>query len=142
VGDFTMNELIIEKKARLERCIKQVKVYYSQASNLSFEEDFLKQDAIAINIQRACELAIDIANIAIKEKKLGLPSSSRDSFVLLFEAGLIDKAFKDKLCKMVGFRNVLVHAYQNLDLKLMKNLIEENLLEDLVIFSAEILRKV
>jgi uncharacterized protein YutE (UPF0331/DUF86 family) len=137
-----MNELIIEKKVRLERCLMQVKAYYSQASDLSFEEDFLKQDAIAINLQRACELAIDIANIAIKEKKLGLPSSSRDSFVLLFEAGLIDKASMDKLCKMVGFRNILVHAYQDLDLKLMKKLIEDKLLEDLVVFSAEMLRKV
>ncbi len=136
-----MNELILEKKARLERCLKQVKSYYSQTSKLSFEEDFLKQDAIAINIQRACELTIDIANIAIKEKKLGLPSSSRDSFVLLFEAGLIDKAFADKLCKMVGFRNVLVHAYQDLDLELMKKLIDENLLDDLVQFSAKIMKK-
>ena len=137
-----MNEIIIEKKARMERCIKQIKAYYSEPSRLTFEEDFLKQDAIAINLQRVCELAIDIANVAIKEKKLGLPSSSRESFILLFEAGLIDKKSADKLCKMVGFRNVLVHAYQDLDLKLMKKLIEENLLEDLVVFSAEIMRQV
>ncbi len=137
-----MNEIIIEKKARMERYIKQVKTYYSEPSRLTFEEDFLKQDAIAINLQRVCELAIDIVNVAIKEKKLGLPSSSRESFILLFEAGLIDKKSADKLCKMVGFRNVLVHAYQDLDLKLMKKLIEENLLEDLVVFSAEIMRQV
>lgn len=141
-GDFMMNEIIIEKKARMERCIKQIKTYYSEPSRLTFEEDFLKQDAIAINLQRVCELAIDIANVAIKEKKLGLPSSSRESFILLFEAGLIDKKSADKLCKMVGFRNVLVHAYRDLDLKLMKKLIEENLLEDLVVFSAEIMRQV
>ena len=137
-----MNEIIIEKKARMERYIKQIKTFYSEPSRLTFEEDFLKQDAIAINLQRVCELAIDIANVAIKEKKLGLPSSSRESFILLFEAGLIDKKSADKLCKMVGFRNVLVHAYQDLDLKLMKKLIEENLLEDLVVFSAEIMRQV
>ncbi len=44
--------------------------------------------AIALNVQRACELCIDIANHLIKTKKLGLPQDSKDSFSLLQRAAL------------------------------------------------------
>lgn len=65
-----VNELILAKKARLEQCVKQIYFYFHQPSTLPFEQNYLVQDAIAINLQRVCDLCIDIANIIIKEKKL------------------------------------------------------------------------
>ena len=68
-----MNDIVLNKKESIERCVRQIKRYYAMDSDVSFEEDYLKQDAIAINIQRACEQAIDLANYTIKVKKIGLP---------------------------------------------------------------------
>ena len=135
-----MNDIVLNKKESIERCIRKIRRYYAMDSDVSFEEDYLKQDAIAINIQRACEQAIDLANYTIKVRKLGLPKESRESFKLLAEERIISQGLAERLAKMIGFRNVLVHEYQSLDLQLMVDVIE-NHLDVLVRFTDEILKE-
>jgi len=124
-----MNEIILNKKVSIERCVQQIKRYYASPSDLPFETDYLKQDAIAMNLQRACELSIDIANHLIKLKKLGLPQDSRESFALLQHGGLIDAHMAASLQGMVGFRNILVHEYRKLDLNILIDVINHRLPE-------------
>jgi uncharacterized protein YutE (UPF0331/DUF86 family) len=128
-----MTDIILNKKDSIERCVGQIRSYYRLPSDVPFEEDYLRQDAIALNLQRACEQCIDLANHAIKVGKLGLPKESRDSFRLLAANGVIPKDLAAHLEGMVGFRNVLVHEYQHLDIKLMVDVIE-NKLDDLLMF--------
>ena len=132
-------DIILNKKASMERCIAQARAYYGRPSQEAFEKDFIRQDAIAINLQRAMELPIDIANHLIKEKKLGLPRESRESFALLERAGVISQDLSRKLQGMVGFRNILVHEYQKLELAIMIDVIE-NRLGDLADFSTLVLQ--
>ena len=134
-----MNDVVLNKKESIERCIRQIRNYYKLTTGQPFEEDYLRQDAIAINMQRACEQSIDLANYTIKVRKLGLPKESKDSFRLLAENKIIPRELADRLCKMIGFRNILVHEYQDLDLQLMIDVIE-NHLEDLLIFTDHILQ--
>ena len=94
-------DVILNKKESIERCIKQIKTYYAMQSTLPFEEDFFKQDAIAVNLQRACEQAIDIANHVIKKYKLGLPKSTKDSFVILSNSKIIPNELSVELQGMV-----------------------------------------
>lgn len=132
-----MFDSVLNKKDSIERCIQQIRHYYALPSERVFAEDFLKQDAIALNLQRACQLCIDLANLTIRKKKLGLPKESAESFLLLAEAGIIDELMAEKLKGMVGFRNILVHEYKKMDLSIMVDVIEHRL-EDLVIFAQEI----
>lgn len=132
-----MFDSVLNKKDSIERCIQQIRCYYALPSEQVFAEDFLKQDAIALNLQRACQLCIDLANLTIRKKKLGLPKESTESFLLLAEAGIIDELMAEKLKGMVGFRNILVHEYKKMDLSIMVDVIEHRL-EDLVIFAQEI----
>jgi len=134
-------DIILSKKASLERCITQVRAYYAQPSQEVFEKDFIRQDAIAINLQRAMEIAIDIANHLIKEKKLGLPKESKESFALIERAGIISADLSKKLQGMVGFRNILVREYHKLELSVMIDVIK-NRLSDLADFSALVLQAV
>ena len=71
-----MSDILLQKKANIERYIKQARDYYAVPSEKPLVEDFFKQDAIVINLQRACEQCIDMANHAIRVKKLGLPADS------------------------------------------------------------------
>ena len=135
-----MNDIILNKKESIERCVKQIYHYYNLTSEKSFEEDYLKQDAIALNLQRACEQAIDLANYVIKTKKLGLPKESKESFRILAKEKIVPETLATNLEKMVGFRNVLVHEYQKLDLKLMTEVIE-NHLEELIDFTNFIMQE-
>ena len=43
-----MNEVVLNKKISIERCIEQINTYYALDRGLPFEQDFLKQDAIAM----------------------------------------------------------------------------------------------
>lgn len=124
-----MNEILLNKKISIERCIEQIDKYYALQSDLPFETDHLRQDAICMNLQRACELAIDIANHLIKSKKLGLPQDSKDAFALLQRAGLISVEQMNTLQAMVGFRNILVHEYAGLDLDVVVDVIEHRMRE-------------
>lgn len=129
-----MNQVVLNKKVSIERCIAQARKYYAMKGEIPFQEDYLRQDAVALNVQRACEICIDIANHLIKTRKLGLPQDSKDSFSLLQRAGLIDEAMTAALRAMVGFRNILVHQYQRLDLDIMAEVVEHRL-DDLLAFS-------
>jgi uncharacterized protein YutE (UPF0331/DUF86 family) len=133
-----MNDVVLNKKESIERCLKQIRHYYQLPSKFDFTEDHLKQDAIAINMQRACEQAIDLANHVVRLKKLGIPKDSRDSFQLLVANEVIPKGLGDNLIKMIGFRNVLVHEYQQLDIDLMVDVIEHHL-DDLLDFTTHVL---
>lgn len=133
-----MNDIVLNKKESIERCVKQIQIYYKMPSELSFEEDFLKQDAIAVNLQRACEQIIDLANHVIKIKKLGIPKETRESFEILEREKIISHELAAKLKGMVGFRNTLVHQYQKLSIDLLKEVIENHLV-DLISFTDIIL---
>ncbi|MBI5193864.1 MAG: DUF86 domain-containing protein [Nitrospirae bacterium] len=129
-----MIDVVLNKKESIERCIKQIQLYYVRPSDVPFEEDYMKQDAIAINLQRAAEQAIDLANHVIKKRKLGLPKESRESFEILAAGHIIPQELSNKLKGMVGFRNILVHEYQEFDAGIMKDVIEHRL-DDLIAFT-------
>ena len=129
-----MSDIVWNKKESIERCIRQIRLYYALPGEVPFAENHLKQDAIAINMQRACEQAIDLANHTIKVRKLGLPKGSRESFRLLADNGIVPRDLATKLENMVGFRNTLVHEYQGLDIQLMVEVIEHHL-DDLLDFT-------
>ncbi len=135
-----MNDVLLNKKASIERCVAQIRRYYAQDRGLPFEEDHLTQDAVCMNLQRACELAIDMANHLIKTRKLGLPQHSKDTFQLLHDAGVIDDRQVAAMKAMVGFRNVLVHRYQELDLRILLDVVE-NRLDDLIDFTNDVMRE-
>ena len=127
-----MMDVILNKKESIERCVQQIRLYYAMPSELPFEKDHLKQDAIAANLQRAAEQVIDLANHVIRKGKLGLPKESKESFEILARAKVIPQELADKLKGMVGFRNIMVHQYQEMDIKIMVDVIEHHL-DDLVV---------
>ncbi len=130
-----MSDIILQKKASVERCIKQARDYYARPSQKLFADDFYKQDAIVVNLQRACEQCIDMANHVVRLKKLGLPSTSAESFTLLRKADIIDVELEKKLTGMVGFRNIVTHQYRDIDYRQVEAVIE-NHADDLIDFTS------
>jgi len=129
-----MSDVLEKKRASVERCIQKARDYYAMPSDKPFDKDYIKQDAVVINLQRACEQSIDMANHAIRLNKLGLPADSGESFALLREAGIIDSGLEKKLIGMVGFRNIVVHQYQKIDYELVKEVLEQHA-DDLLEFA-------
>lgn len=95
-------------------------------------------DMIVLNLQRACEAVLDLAMYVVSTKKLGLPQNKRETFVLLEESKIIDSEMSKKMQGMVGFRNIAVHDYKEIDEDILKDAIE-NHLTDLLDFARIIL---
>ena len=113
-----MDDVLVNKAATIERCIKRIKEEY-KGSELEFEENYTKQDSIILNLERASQACIDMGTRVIRMKKLGVPQSSRDVFIILEKSGIINAELGQKLQKMVGFRNIAVHDYQDLNLDII-----------------------
>lgn len=120
------NDVLINKVAIIERCLARIGSEYLGHEE-ELETNYTRQDSIILNLQRACEAAIDAAMHLVRVKKLGIPQESRDAFQLLADAGVISGALCDRLKTMVGFRNVAVHDYRKLNLEIVRNIIEKRL---------------
>ncbi len=119
------NDIVLNKIQIIERCIQRIREEYGDnAENLN---NYTRQDSIILNIQRACEAAIDLAMHVVSEKGLGIPQSSRDVFDIIQESNVIDEALAGRLKAMVGFRNIAVHDYQKIDLDIVRQIIEKHL---------------
>jgi len=95
-------------------------------------------DMIVLNLQRACEAVLDLAMYVVSTRKLGLPQNKRETFKLLEENNIIDSKMSKDMQGMVGFRNIAVHDYKEIDEKILQDVIE-NHLNDLIEFARIIL---
>lgn len=122
------DDVLINKAATIERCVARARQEFDHDPT-TFETNFSRQDAAVMNIQRACEAALDMGNHVIRRDRLGLPQSARDVFEILAQAKWIDQTLADSLKRMVGFRNIAVHDYQKLLLPITVKVITEHLIE-------------
>ena len=120
------DDVLLNKAASIERCVARAHEEY-MVDPSGFATNFTRQDAAILNIQRACEAALDMGHHIIRRESLGLPQSARDVFALLSQAGWIDPPLADAMKRMVGFRNVAVHEYQTLQLPITLNIITRHL---------------
>ena len=120
-----MNDVILNKRATVERCMDRIREEYADEATL--RSSFTKQDSVMLNLQRACEACIDVANVVIRQRRLGVPQSSRDSFSLLEKGGLLSSVTSLKMQKMVGLRNIAVHDYQKLNLDIVISVLNNHL---------------
>ena len=134
-----MTDVLIAKQQSMERCLARVRHAWEQPSKLPFEQDYDRQDIIVLNLQRACEQTLDMANHVVAAKKLGWPRTSAESFELLERAGIVTAEMAKTMQAMVGLRNVVVHQYQDLDLDIVTSVVREHL-SDLSDFARTMVR--
>lgn len=130
------DDVILNKAANIERCLQRVLEEYKGDDNNLFTNQ-TKQDAIVLNLQRACETAIDLAMYVVNQRRLGVPQESRDAFALLQTAGILPADLATRMQRMVGFRNVARHEYTRINLDVVRSIVTKRL-EDFRTFSSTI----
>lgn len=73
-------------------------------------------DAVILHLWQAVQIVIDLAMSACLQLRLGAPGTYADAFRRLAEAGHLDPALAARLERAAGFRNVVAHAYDHLDM--------------------------
>ena len=132
------DDVLINKAAAIERAVRRVREEHAGDDNNLFANQ-TRQDAIILNLQRACESSIDAAMHLVRVHRLGIPQQTREAFDLLEASHLLDARVADRLKKMVGFRNVAIHDYQKLNLDIVRRIVVDHL-DDLLAFAQLLLR--
>ena len=133
-----MDDILLNKAANIERCLARIaEEFDGDMKNLS---NMTKQDAIILNLQRACESAIDGAMRLVRIHALGIPQESRHAFDLLARANRLDSDLAEQMKKMVGFRNIAVHDYTHLDLAVVEAILVHHL-PDLAAFARHLVEQ-
>lgn len=120
------DDVLLNKAAIIERCLERIgDEHVGHETELTTDQT--RQDAIVLNLLRACEASIDLAMHVVRKRGLGLPQQSREAFEMLQEAGLISAELSQRMKAMVGFRNVAIHDYQKLSVDILRSILDERL---------------
>ena len=134
-----VRNVLLNKAAIIERCIRRAREEYA-GGGAAFEANYSRQDAAVINVIRACEASIDMGQAIMRAEKLGLNKSAGEIFDILAQSKIVPVALSAELKKMVGFRNIAVHQYQELDPAKVADVLARRL-DDLLEFVRVILQR-
>ena len=86
------------------------------------------------------QAVIDLAEAVIAHNDFRKPSTMSDAFYILNEEKIIPVKLTEKLVRMVGFRNVLAHDYEDIDYDIVYKVLQEGL-NDIEVFLSVISKK-
>ncbi len=127
---MTDPELVAKKLAFIETCVAELK---RLADPKAIATDIREERFVEHTLQIAIQAAQDVASHIVSDERLGEPRTNRELFDLLGRHKWLDEAQASLLSNMVGFRNILVHGYGDLDLAVVRDILE-NHLDDLLLF--------
>lgn len=127
-------ELIEKKLAFIESCVRELR---ELSRPEEIEENVREERFVAHTLQIAIQAALDIASHIVSDQRLGEPETNRELFDRLQKAQWLSPELSETMYKIAGFRNVVVHGYQQVDRRILRN-IAENRLDDFLSFVTEI----
>lgn len=131
---MTDTPLLAKRLARIETCVADLRRYArpERIAEDAKEEAFVER-TLQVAIQSAMDAAIHIAT----DERLGEPESRQSYFDILARHGWLAADLASRMKRMVGFRNILVHGYEEVDLSIVRDIVEHKL-GDLLDFVAAI----
>ncbi len=126
--------LVAKKLAFIETCVRELR---ELARPEAIGRDIRDTRFVEHTLQLAIQAALDVAAHVVADERLGEPTTNRALFGLLARAGYLDHALAETLARMAGFRNVVVHGYDDVDPDIVRDILAHHL-DDLLSFAATI----
>ncbi|WP_292462823.1 DUF86 domain-containing protein [Methanolobus sp.] len=128
---------ILRKLGFMKRCV----IYLNSvdADSTGLEDNYELRSAVERNFQLAIESAIDIGEIIISREGFERPEVYRSVFLILGKHGILPEEFAECFAQAAGFRNILVHMYEEVDIDILHMFLAERL-EDFDEFARHIAR--
>lgn len=130
-------DLVVAKLESLARCVARIEGR-AVSSPEALAVDLDSQDIVALNLERAVQISVDIGSHVLLDYDTPSPESMGAVFSSLAAAGVLDAALAERMTKAVGFRNIAVHEYQTIDWNIVYSIITTKLGE-FRLFAAAIL---
>ena len=127
-------DLVAKKLARIETCVQELRTLVQPER---IRQDLVAQRFAEHTLQIAIQAALDVASHVVSDERLGEPETNASLFELLERAGWLPAGRIGIYVQMTGFRNVLVHGYDDVDLAIVEDVLR-NHLGDLLDFVAAI----
>ncbi len=120
-------ELVTSKLESLNRCVERLRT--KTPENLEcLREDIDAQDIIAVNLERAVQICVDIALHWIATvSRIPMPETMAESFRVLADQGAVPEPVARDLISAVGFRNLSVHAYDKINWEIVWKILTQHL---------------
>jgi uncharacterized protein YutE (UPF0331/DUF86 family) len=107
-------EVVNEKLESLRRCLRRVSEKCPPDVE-TLKRDLDLQDILSLNLSRAVQLCVDIGAHLLVGLEVTPPDTMGQTFDVLAQAGIIPVELGIRLKKAVGFRNVAVHNYEEIN---------------------------
>ena len=125
--------LLAKRLAQIETCVRELR---ELARPAAIGTDVREARFVQHTLQIAIQAALDAASHIVSDGHLGEPRTNRELFDLLERSSWIDAPLAAALRNMTGFRNILVHGYDTVDLAIVRDVVERHLDELLGFVSA------
>ena len=109
-------DVVLAKFSAIERCIHRIEQF---ADRLINPQDFDAADIVALNLERAIQSVIDSCNIIAADMNYPLPNSYKKTADILCENHWISPEMAATIKQMIGFRNIVVHEYKEIDRQIL-----------------------
>jgi len=94
-----------------------------------FTSDFRNIDSALHRFQTSIQALVDIGGYIIASLGLRAPGTSGEVIDILVEHGLLNAAQRDRYISMIQFRNRIVHFYNDIDLKILYQILQEEVVD-------------
>lgn len=117
-------DLVAKKLARIETCVQELRTLIQPER---IRKDLVAQRFAEHTLQIAIQAALDVASHVVSDERLGEPETNASLFELLERGGWLPAGRIGIYVQMTGFRNVLVHGYDEVDLAIVEDVLRNNL---------------
>ncbi|WP_321429722.1 DUF86 domain-containing protein [uncultured Methanolobus sp.] len=119
------DEKILRKLNFMQKCVDYLKSV--DAGSKELEANYELRSAVERNFQLAIESSIDIGEMIISREGFERPDFYRNVFLILGKNNVIPSDFAEEFSKAAGFRNVLVHIYEDINIEILYTFLTERL---------------
>ena len=121
---MTDPDLVAKTLAQIETCVEQLRTL-SQPARIA--TDIREQRFVEHTLQIAIQSLLDVSSHIVSDEHLGEPRTNRELVDLLERGGWLPGDLAQRLRNMIGFRNILVHGYETVDLAIVREVVERRL---------------
>ncbi len=107
-------DIISRKLDSLARCVRRIETK-RPATVEKLVADIDLQDILSVNLERAVQICVDIGAHVLADLDAPPPETMGEVFASLAAQSLIPESVGTALRKAVGFRNLSVHSYDQVD---------------------------
>jgi len=107
-------EVIEQKLESLRRCLQRI-ADKCPADLETLKRDPDLQDIITLNLTRAVQLCVDMGAHIVSSMEVPPPDTMGLTFDVLAKAGVINEDLAQQMKRAVGFRNIAVHNYDEIE---------------------------